>query len=151
MSRHDLAREVIIDAPAEVVFAAVTDWPAQGRWVLGTRVAADGPAEGVGGRFTAFTGLGPVGFGDPMEITEWDPPRLVAIRHTGRVVRGSGSFHVHPLPDGRSRMVWREQLDVPLGAVGRAAFVLARPVLAAMLGRSLSALAHLVESGQLGS
>lgn len=150
MSRQHLAREVIIEAPPEVVFAAVTDWPAQGRWVIGTRVSSDGPADGVGGRFVAFTGVGPLGFRDPMEITAWDPPRLVAIRHTGRVVRGTGAFEAQVLADGRSRFVWREDIDVPLGALGCAAFALARPLLAAMLGRSLLTLAELVESGQLG-
>ena len=80
------------------------------------------PRQGVGARLSAFTGVGRVGFLDTMEITEWEPPRLVRVLHTGRVVRGPGIFEVLALPDGRSRFVWREELDLPLGAVGRAGF-----------------------------
>lgn len=151
MSRHRLAREVVIDAPGEAVFAAVTDWAAQGRWVPGTRVRPEGPADRTGARIVAYTGVGPVGFRDPMEITAWDPPRLVGIRHTGRAVRGTGAFEVHAMPDGRSRFVWREEIEVPLGALGATAFMLARPALDAILGRALSNLSGLVESGQLGA
>lgn len=150
MSRRRVAREVVIDAPSEAVFAAVTDWAAQGRWVPGTRVWADGPAHRVGGRIVAFTGLGRLGFADPMEITAWDPPNTVAIRHTGRFVHGTGALEVRALPDGRSTFQWREEVELPFGVLGAAAFVLVQPALEAMLGRALSTLAGLVESGELG-
>lgn len=138
-------------APAEVVFAALTDWPAQGRWMLGTRVWSEGPADRVGGRLSAFTGIGRLGFLDTMEITEWEPPRLVRVMHTGRVVRGPGIFEVHPREDGGSRFVWREELDLPLGRLGRAGFALVGPIFAAGVQRSLARFAELVEAGQLGS
>ena len=149
--RRHLVRDVIVDAPPEVVFAALTDWPTQGQWMLGTRVWSDGPGEGVGAQLSAFTGVGRLGFLDTMEITEWEPPRLVRVLHTGRVVRGPGIFEVLALPDGRSRFVWREELDLPLGAVGRAGFAIVGPVFAAGVERSLRRFAELVGAGQLGS
>ena len=79
--RKHLVRDVIVDAPPEVVFAALTDWETQGQWMLGTRVWSEGPASGVGARINAFTGAGRVGFLDTMEITEWEPPRLVRVLH----------------------------------------------------------------------
>jgi hypothetical protein len=119
--------------------------------MLGTRVWADGPGQGVGARINAFTGAGRVGFLDTMEITEWEPPRLVRVMHTGRVVRGPGIFEVLALPGGRSRFVWREELDLPLGRLGRAGFALVGPAFAAGVEASLRTFAQKVESGQLPS
>ena len=59
------------------------------------------------------------------------PPASLHVRHTGRVVRGSGVFEVFALPGGqRSRFVWPERLDLPLGAIGRAGWLLVRPLVA---------------------
>ena len=149
--RKHLVRSVVVDAPREVVFAALVNWEAQGRWMLGTRVWSDGPAQGVGGRLSAFTGVGRAGFLDTMEIVEWDPPRWVRVRHTGTVVRGDGVFEVLALPEGRSRFVWREELDLPLGAVGRAGYALVRPVFGLGIDRSLRRFADLVAAGELGA
>jgi hypothetical protein len=135
--RRHLVRSVVVDAPPEEVFAALVDWPTQGEWMLATRVWSEGPADGVGGRIAAFTGVGRLGFVDTMEIVEWQPPRLVRVQHTGRVVRGGGVFEVLSLPQGRSRFVWREELELPLGALGRAGFALVRPAFAAGVDHSL--------------
>ena len=149
--RRHLVLDVLVDAPPERVFAALTDWSTQGQWMLGTRVWSDGPAQGPGGRISAFTGAGRLGFLDTMEIVEWEPPRLVRVRHTGTVVRGDGVFEVLALPGGRSRFVWREELDLPLGALGRAGFAVVRPAFAAGVRRSLDRLAALVAAGELGA
>lgn len=126
-----LQLSVDVDAPAEATWAAAVDWPRQGDWMLGTRVrATSGGGQGVGGRIEAFSGVGPVGFLDPMEITLWQPPRACHVVHTGRVVRGTGAFEVEPRGDGRSRFHWREDLDLPLGALGRLGWVVVRPLFA---------------------
>ena len=38
-----LALNVAVAAPIEQVFAALTDWPRQGEWMLSTTVNADSP------------------------------------------------------------------------------------------------------------
>lgn len=149
--RRPLVRDVVVDAPPERVFAALTDWPAQGRWMLGTRVWSDGPAQGVGGRISAWTGVGRVGFLDTMEITDWEPPHRVRVLHTGVVVRGPGILEVLALPGGRSRVVWREELELPLGGLGRLGFAVVGPAFGAGVTASLQRLARLVESGELGT
>ncbi len=63
-----------------------------------------------------------------MTITVWEPPRRAVVRHTGRVVRGSGAFEVQPLGDHRSRIVWSEWVQLPFGIVGRLGWPLARLV-----------------------
>jgi hypothetical protein len=79
-----------------------------------------------------------------MVITEWDPPHRCAVLHTGRVVRGTGLFEVVDLGGGRSRFVWSEELELPLGAVGRAGWLLVRPLFMAGLRRSLARFAEWV-------
>lgn len=142
-----IAVDVIIDAPPPVVWAAVTDWPRQSEWMLGTTVrSTDRDGIGVGGGLAAFTGIGRVGFLDTMVITEWNPPRRCVVLHTGRVVKGLGIFEVLALPGDRSRFVWAEELDVPLGLVGRVGWPIVRPGFAWGVQRSLNKLARQIEA-----
>ncbi|MCZ3386732.1 MAG: SRPBCC family protein [Actinomycetia bacterium] len=135
--------DVVVDAPPNVVWAAVTDWPRQSEWMLGTTVrVTDRGGVGVGGGLEAFTGVGRVGFLDTMVITEWNPPHRCVVRHTGNVVKGLGIFEVLALPAGRSRFVWAEELDLPLGVAGRAGWPLVRPGFAWGVRRSLQKLAR---------
>jgi carbon monoxide dehydrogenase subunit G len=148
MSRAELTVPVDVDAPAEAVWRAVTDWPGQGEWMLGTRVSVTGGGEGhqVGATLAAFTGVGPVGFTDTMEIVEWEPPRRCVVRHTGRVVRGDGVFEVVPLGPERARFLWTERLDLPLGALGALGWPLVRPLLRAGVAASLAKMARAAEA-----
>jgi hypothetical protein len=141
-----IAVDVLVDAPPQLVWDAITDWPRQSEWMLGTTVrATDLGGVGVGGGIEAFTGVGKAGFLDTMVITEWDPPRRCVVRHTGAVVRGLGIFEVVALPGNRSRFVWAEELDLPLGVVGRLGWPLVRPGFAWGVRRSLQKLARDIE------
>jgi carbon monoxide dehydrogenase subunit G len=141
-SRAELTETVDVDAPPERVWAALTDWVRTDEWMLATDVrTVGGPAQGVGGRLEARTGV-PVpgrphlGLLDTMEITGWDPPRRVEVRHTGRAVRGSGVFEVRPR-GADSTLVWTELVDLPLGALGRLGWPVVRPAVRAGLSLSL--------------
>lgn len=137
----------MIDAPPQAVWAAVTDWPRQSEWMLGTKVrSTEHDGVGVGGGIEAFTGARRLGFLDTMVITEWDPPRRCVVLHTGSLVKGLGIFEVLALPEDRSRFVWAEELDVPLGMVGRAGWPIVRPGFAWGVRRSLNKLARIIEA-----
>jgi carbon monoxide dehydrogenase subunit G len=138
----DLVERIDVDAPPERVWAALTAWDRQGEWMLATDVdTIGGPADGVGGRIVARTGLPlpggrRLGVVDTMEIIDWAPPRRAVVRHTGRVIRGLGIFEV--LPRGRqATVVWTERLELPLGALGQLGWRLARSLAAAGLRLSL--------------
>ena len=150
--RVELTVPVDVDAPAEAVWECVTDWPGQGEWMLGTRVAVDGGGEGrhLGARLRAVTGVGPLGFTDTMEIVEWEPPRRCVVLHTGKVVRGDGVFEVVPLGPRRARFLWSERLDLPLGAVGALGWRVVAPAFRLGIARSLAAMARRCEAAHRG-
>lgn len=156
--RHDRAMSVSLEltvpvqAPAEQVFAGATDWAGQSEWMLGTQVeATDQQGREVGGGISAFTGVrtpfGRIGFLDTMVITRWDPPIRCDVLHTGRVVRGTGIFSVVPRGPQQADFVWREDLVLPLGLLGRVAWVLVKPLFAAGVLLSLKRFARWVEAG----
>jgi len=141
----EIVRCVDIDAPPAAVRAALTDWSRQGEWMLATTVRPTYQnGQGVGGRLAARTGLGPLAVLDTMTISTWEPPYRCVVRHTGRVVRGAGAFEVGDLPGGRSRFTWVEWLDLPLGRVGSAGFLLVRPAVTAGIALSLRRFARWV-------
>jgi hypothetical protein len=144
--RADLTVAVDVDAPAEDVWAAVTDWPGQGEWMLGTKVEVDGPGDGrsLGARLVAATGVGPLAVRDPMEIVEWDPPRRCVVRHLGAVVQGEGVFEVVGLGPGRAQFAWTEVLELPLGRLGALGWPLVRPLFRLGVRVSLERMARLV-------
>lgn len=145
----ELVLTVDVAAPAEATWAAAVDWEAQGEWMLGTKVwgtAQDGV--GVGGGISGFTGIGKIGFLDTMVITAWEPPRRCLVRHTGRIVRGTGSFEVVALSPTTSRFVWSEWVDLPLGWFGQLGWLVAKPVTAAAVGYSLRKFGRYVEANQ---
>ena len=125
---------VDVDAPPERVWAAAVDWERQGEWIALTTVSG---SHGLGGTLTAYTGIGPLGFTDPMTITTWDPPWRCVVRHDGRVVRGWAAFEVRPLPGGGSRFVWTEWLVLPLGSFGELGFAVVKPLVLAALRWSM--------------
>lgn len=140
-----LVLSVDVDAPPEAVFAAAVDWAGHDQWMLLTDVVpTSGDGVQAGDALRAVTGprigrrLGSrIGLVDTMVIEQWDEPRRVVVRHTGCVVRGEGEFAVAPRGDGTSVFVWSERLDLPLGALGRIAWPVIRPVARAALGISL--------------
>jgi len=140
---------VPVSAPAAATWAGAVDWDGQGEWMLGTRVA--GTAQGgvgVGGGIEAFTGVGRLGFVDTMVITRWEPPQRCHVLHTGRLVRGTGAFEVQERGVDRSVFVWREDLELPLGALGRLGWPLVRPLFTAGVRLSLRRFARWVEAGR---
>ena len=134
---------VPVQAPPEVVWAAVTDWPAQHEWIPGTMVGVvHGDGRSVGSRLFGFTGVADIGFLDHLEITEWQPPHRCRMRHLGTLLRGYGEFAVEPNGAGGATFVWTEELDPPLGPLGALGLRLGRPAFQAVMrraGRTLAA------------
>jgi hypothetical protein len=104
--------------PLAEAWRRLTEWPRHGAVVPLTRVTvATPPPTAVGTVFVAHTGVGPLAFADPMEVTVWRPPGedepgLCRLEKRGRVVRGWAELEVRPGPGGRARVLWREEIGV---------------------------------------
>lgn len=141
---------VTIDAPVEVVFAALSEWTQQHLWMLGTRVEMrKGDGQSVGSEIAAWTGAGPVGFWDTMTITRWEPPYRVDVLHTGKLVKGTGTMEVLALPGNRSRFLWGEDFELPLGALGVVGWPVGKYPLLGGVKASLKKFKEVVERGTL--
>lgn len=95
--------EVVREVPLSQreAFSRVTDWMQHAEVVPLTTVRLTETG------FVVRTALGPVGFDDPMDIVEWDPPRFCRLEKRGRVIRGWAEISVWPSASG-SKIVWRE-------------------------------------------
>ncbi|MFJ8170273.1 MULTISPECIES: SRPBCC family protein [unclassified Streptomyces] len=105
--------------PAAEAWRRVTDWERHGGSIPFTSVTVPGglPTR-TGTVFVARTGLGPLGFDDPMEVVRWTPPAagragLCRLEKRGAVVRGRASIDVCPTGSG-SHVIWVEELRVRL-------------------------------------
>ncbi len=103
--------------------------------------------QGAGTRFACRTRVGPLSTTDIMEITEWSPPRVMGVRHSG-AVSGEGCFKLAAAgPAGESTtMVWTESLRFPWWLGGPLGARLAHPVLRRIWRGNLARLKNRVES-----
>ncbi|MFF9348979.1 SRPBCC family protein [Streptomyces sp. NPDC014734] len=102
--------------PAES-WRRLTDWERHAERVPLTRITVPaGVPAGRGTVFVARTGVGPLGFDDPMEVVRWAPPvagraGLCLLEKRGSPVLGRASIGVCPTETG-SHVVWVEELCV---------------------------------------
>ena len=97
--------------PLDEAWRRLTRWPRHADAVPLTRitvVTSEPTREGT--RFVARSGIGPLGFDDPMEVTVWRPPAdgesgLCRLEKRGRVVLGWAELEVRPGPGGRARVL----------------------------------------------
>ncbi len=99
----EIAREVPLSQ--EDAWSRLTDWKRHGEFVPLTTIGLT--ASG----FVAHTGVGPLAFDDPMEITIWRPPAYCRLEKRGRVVTGWTEIEIEPAGE-RTRVTWREDLHV---------------------------------------
>ncbi|CAN5602101.1 SRPBCC family protein [soil metagenome] len=148
--RTRIERTVEVAAPAAEVWDYVTDWPRQAEWIPQTWVENVDEASGLGGRFRAWSGIGPVGFWDPMTITAWsrdaDGGGSCEVLHLGTVVKGEGEFSVVARGEHASTFVWAEMVVIPFGSVGAAGWRVVRPVVERLIDRGLASMRDLVET-----
>jgi hypothetical protein len=99
----EIVREVPLSQ--EETFARLTDWKRHAEVLPFTDVRATRT------RIVIRTGVGRLGFDDPMDIVQWDPPRFCRLEKRGRVVHGWADICVWPTDTG-SKVVWREVAHV---------------------------------------
>jgi carbon monoxide dehydrogenase subunit G len=136
-------------APRETVWAVLTRWERQPEWMLDAKdVEVLTPVrEGEGVTIRCPTNLLGVTVDDVMRVTGWRAPSYLEVTHLGRIITGTGAFELEELADDRTRVTWWEEVDPPLGAVGRlGAELVVLPVIRRIFARSLANLAALAEA-----
>ena len=141
--------ETTIHAPPEVVWSHLEDIASHIEW-MADAVSIEfltAQRSGNGTRFSCKTRVGFMSTTDLMEITEWLPPRVMGVHHSG-AVSGEGRFELHATgPAGESTtMVWHERLLFPWWMGGPLGATLARPVLRRIWGGNLARLGQQVET-----
>jgi uncharacterized protein YndB with AHSA1/START domain len=116
--KNTLAIRVQCDAPIEKVWARIADWESQGEWMVATRVWVTSEiSEGVGTSIAAFLGLL-----DTMTVTAWEPPHRCDVIHTGKVLKGTGTFQLESTGPNSTTFYWSETIDIH-----RALFIMGAP------------------------
>ncbi|TML23603.1 MAG: SRPBCC family protein [Actinobacteria bacterium] len=145
----EVTATVIVNAPADRVYAAFTAWERQGEWIPFTAVRV---VEGDGGEGTmieAVTTVGPAVLRDVMKVVRLDPPYEVRVVHLGKLLRGPGVLRATPMDGGRTQVVWHEWFQLPAGLAGRFAWPVLWPGSKVSLTQALRRFARLVEAGTL--
>lgn len=139
---------VEIDATPERVWDVVEPVERHVDWMhdaVAIRFTTD-QTRGTGTQFLCDTKVGPFKLVDQMEITEWEPAKVMGVRHTG-LVTGSGRFTLEPIDLGRrTRFTWAEDLVFPWwmgGPIG--AWIGGKIALGPIWRRNLRNLKRLVE------
>jgi len=104
----------------ERAWAAIADWESQGDWMLQTKVWVTSQIrEGVGTSISAFTGplykfypkFSALGLLDTMVVTKWQPPEICDVVHTGKILKGTGSFALSPINSTSTKFNWSETIE----------------------------------------
>jgi carbon monoxide dehydrogenase subunit G len=143
----ELTVRALLPAPPDVVWRVIERLDRQGEWMADVRsLEITSPRrKGVGALLDVRSEL----FGlpvvhDVMEVTAWEPPHLMEVRHRG-AFHGIGEFRLEPVGDA-TLFTWLERFTPPLGPLGEAVFALVvRPHLRRVFRRSLRNLARFVE------
>lgn len=131
----------VIPAPPEQVWADLARIATHVEWMSDAETIRFQSAqrEGVGTTFETDTKVGPLRLTDRMVITEWEPGRVMGIRHTG-VVTGTGRFTLEELAarPGETRFTWEENLRFPPWMGGSLGGRVGGPVLKRIWQRNLA-------------
>ncbi len=123
----------------------LVDWERQATWMLDAdRVeVVSAHREGEGVRLAVKTRIAGIpAFTEPMEVTRWDPPHRLDIRH-GSMVVGEGSWTLEPVVGGTS-FEWIEDVRLAVPLVGELAAASYRPVMRMLMGRAMDGLRRYV-------
>jgi uncharacterized protein YndB with AHSA1/START domain len=135
-----------IAAPPAVVWKHLADWEGSAAWMVDatTVTVLSAQREGVGARIRAVTKIAGIPLTDEMEVTAWEPERLITVMHHRWPIRGIAWFDLAPAGDGTT-FEWAEELDPPLGPIGELGGLILRPWIERVLARSAAKLKRLAE------
>ena len=117
---HNILISLTLPCNQARAWKAIADWEAQGNWMLQSKVWVTSEIrEGVGTSIAAFTGpfykryprFSKVGLLDTMVVTNWQPPSRCDVLHTGKVLKGTGTFELVEISQDATRFNWSEDIE----------------------------------------
>jgi carbon monoxide dehydrogenase subunit G len=131
-----------LPVPPETVWEDVEDLGSHVEWMADAEAITfrDDRTSGVGTVMDVLTAIGPLRTTDVIEITEWEPPSRMGVRHKGAVA-GTGAFTIEPDGAGGSIFTWTETLHFPWFFGGPIGAWFARPIFRWIWTRNLDRLA----------
>ena len=149
-----MAVSVAVRARAEAVWSELSEIADHVTWMRDAVAIRFLGAQrrGIGTAFACDTRIGPFRVTDVMEVTEWEPRAVIAVRHVGRV-GGDGRFSLEAGigdGDGTTTVRWVERLALPWWLGGRLGGRAARPLLRAVWAGNLQRLRRRVEERARG-
>ncbi|WP_250027952.1 SRPBCC family protein [Paractinoplanes maris] len=145
----EVTATVIVNAPAERVFAAFLSWEKQGDWIPLTKVRVVEGDGGEGSLVEAVTALGPATLRDELRVVKVNPPYEVRVVHCGTVLRGPGTMRCTAMSGDRTQVVLHEWFHLPAGPVGKLAWPVVWPGSKLGFTGALKRFGRLVEEGRL--
>ena len=118
--RHSIRISLTLACNQERAWHAIADWEGQGNWMLQSKVWVTSQIrEGVGTSIAAFTGpfyksypkFAALGLLDTMVVTNWQPPIRCDVLHTGKVLKGTGTFELVEISKNATRFNWSEDIE----------------------------------------
>ena len=145
----EVTATVIVNAPAEKVFAAFMNWAGQSEWMPFTRVRVVEGDGGEGSLVEAVTAIGPAVLRDELRVIKVNAPFEVRVVHCGNVLRGPGTLRCTAMSGDRTQLVLHEWFQLPPGPVGKIAWPVLWPGSKIAFKGALKKFARLVEQGRL--
>lgn len=145
----EVTATVIVNAPAQRVFAAFLNWEKQSEWIPFTTVRVVEGDGGEGSLVEAITGFGPAALRDELRVIKVNPPYEVRVVHCGKVLRGPGSVRCTAMSGDRTQVVLHEWFHLPVGAFGKLAWPVLWPGSKLSFTGALKKFGRLVEQGRL--
>lgn len=117
---HSIRISLTLACNQERAWQAIADWEGQGSWMLQSKVWVTSQIrEGVGTSIAAFTGpfyksypkFAALGLLDTMVVTNWQPPIRCDVLHTGKVLKGTGTFELIEISQSATRFNWSEDIE----------------------------------------
>jgi hypothetical protein len=130
---NHIALSITLPCNAQRAWNEITDWKKQGTWMLQTSVWLTSEIEeGPGTEIAAFTGplykffprFKFLGVLDTMVVSNWQPPYLCEVLHTGKIIKGTGRFEVVEKNETHTQFNWSEIIWAP-----RVLFLIVKPAL----------------------
>ena len=143
-----ITESIEIARPPEEVFAYLNDLSRNGEWqtqIVTSRVETEGPTR-VGTRVSEKRRMGNREQDSTYEITEHDPPRLIAFRSLEGPIRPIGKETLEPI-DGGARTRLTLELDFEAHGAGKMLLPLVRSQTKKQVPKDQQALKERLESG----